>query len=712
MLQKLPAVSGRQPVAYPWFPSTLHAVVWRNWELIPVERTAAALGASPQKIITLGHSMGLSGPPRITDQTLRRSYITTIRRNWHLLPYDQLLQLLNWKEEELAFTLREDDFLYVKLGLLKPNCPAVRWHEPTEAERRRAEEMAHLVRSRFGSRVGTEGTPPFAFLQDLRRHPTHRAHDSRPDAFSPRYCYSYFAVYGDPLLEPKDDPYPDGYLAQLRDAGVDGVWLQGLLMRLGPFPWKPSLSAGYERRLQGLRRLTERAARFGIGVHLYLNEPRAMPLDLFREFPHLKGVQEGDHATLCTSVPEVRRYLVDWTARICEAAPKLASIFTITASENLTNCWSHGQGAACPRCRERGAAEVIADVNRALAEGIAKTRAQTQLTAWDWGWADAWAEKAVDLLPKGCRLQSVSEWSLTIDRGGVKSEIGEYSLSSPGPGPRALRQWAAAKRRGLKANAKIQAGNCWELSAVPYVPVPPLAAQHAENLRGRADGIMLGWTLGGYPSPNLEAVREVGRGASATEACRTVALRRFEADADAVLKAWYTAAEAYRQFPFHGGTVYSAPLQVGPANPLWMHPTGYAATMVGIPYDDVNAWRSIYPADIFAALLRRVAAGFSEACAALRRGTSGRAAGAEADLMEACALHFGSVADQTEFNISRANLRGEKLQEILSREMERAHRLYQLRMQDSRLGFEASNHYYFTPLDLVEKAVCCSFLKG
>src|SRR5208282_607865 len=53
-------------------------------------------------------------------------------------------------------------------------------------------------------------------------------------AFSPRYCYSYFALYGDPLLDPTLDPYPDGNLARLAASGVDGVWLQAVLTRLAP----------------------------------------------------------------------------------------------------------------------------------------------------------------------------------------------------------------------------------------------------------------------------------------------------------------------------------------------------------------------------------------------------------------------------------------------------------------------------------------------
>ncbi|MDQ3815583.1 MAG: hypothetical protein M3347_16835, partial [Armatimonadota bacterium] len=40
----------------------------------------------------LGHALGLAGPPHITSQQSRRLGLSIIRRNWHLLPYSQLLQ--------------------------------------------------------------------------------------------------------------------------------------------------------------------------------------------------------------------------------------------------------------------------------------------------------------------------------------------------------------------------------------------------------------------------------------------------------------------------------------------------------------------------------------------------------------------------------------------------------------------------------------------
>ncbi len=81
------------------------------------------IGATPANVRAMAESMGLPAEEQVSPQLKARTYLTVIRRNWHLLPYDQLLQLLDWTPDKLAFTLREDDFLFIKLGSLKPRCP-------------------------------------------------------------------------------------------------------------------------------------------------------------------------------------------------------------------------------------------------------------------------------------------------------------------------------------------------------------------------------------------------------------------------------------------------------------------------------------------------------------------------------------------------------------------------------------------------------------
>lgn len=50
---------------------------------------------------------------------------TVIKRNWHLLPYGQLLTMLDMARAELAYSLVEDDFIFSKLGNTKPFCAPV-----------------------------------------------------------------------------------------------------------------------------------------------------------------------------------------------------------------------------------------------------------------------------------------------------------------------------------------------------------------------------------------------------------------------------------------------------------------------------------------------------------------------------------------------------------------------------------------------------------
>ena len=129
----------------PHFPSRLHAFLWRNWPLVPIERMAAVVGAAPDDLLAMGRRMGLPEPPLITPNQQRRSYVTVIRRNWHLLPLAQLEQLLGWTTEHLQYILREDDFLYIKLGILKPDCAPLTYTHPDEAMRQREGEIARWV---------------------------------------------------------------------------------------------------------------------------------------------------------------------------------------------------------------------------------------------------------------------------------------------------------------------------------------------------------------------------------------------------------------------------------------------------------------------------------------------------------------------------------------------------------------------------------------
>ncbi|TAM82050.1 MAG: hypothetical protein EPN47_10250 [Acidobacteria bacterium] len=844
------------PIPEPHFPDRLHLFLWRNWELANTDRLAQVLGTTPEKVLEMGASMGLPKKIDLSEDHLRRIYITVIRQNWHILPDAQLMELLGWNSEEYEYHLKEDDFLWAKLGMVKPKCERLLYSPPSPEVNRRAAEIKELIRNTLGVTLDEPGEPALAFIarlssteitsqcdlsskgqenevdltagwmilksppisgtvlalvkdfqaymstamgsdiklaadsgpnsrrfqveinpsvsatsgsfelevsadsirvvgQDVQgvreallyiqgqmetRGGPYLAHDKvfRNTRLDPRYVYSYFALYGDPLMNEKIDPFPDGLLDKLNRAGVNGVWLQAVLRNLAPSKSFSEFGAGCETRLENLRKLAGRAASHGVKIYLYLNEPRSMSAEFFARHPEIKGTHDpGDSHffTMCTSTPEVREWLAESLAYVFSNVPGLGGIFCITASENLTNCFSHGHPEFCPRCSKLDGSNVVAQLIRTFRNGVRRTSQAADIIAWDWGWGNDWIREAADpakvipQLPGDVALLSVSEWAKRIDRGGHQAQVGEYSISVVGPGPRALRNWSYARRRGLKRLAKVQWSCTWEISAVPYIPVPNLVVEHCENLiKQGIEGLMASWTVGGYPSPNFEAAKRYSFSplpSSGGEVLREVALRRYgNAAAPQILEAWKTFSEAFVQYPMEGGdVVYHVPTQHGPANLLRLQPTGYKAAMMLFPYDDYEHWAGSYPVEIAESQFQKMAAMWKEGLrmfrAALGRVPQQKTAQAQIDfgIAETCYLHFQSVANQIRFYRLRQQwltTQGEarrklglQMAQIAERETELAVRLYRNARRDSAIGYEASNQYYYRPLDLVEKILNC-----
>ena len=730
----LPEGSAPVPLATGYFPDRVHEFVWRNWSVVEPAKMAKIIGASVHDIAAIAESMGLPPAAPIPSEQKSRGYITILRRNWHLLPYSQLLELLEMTPEQLAFSLREDDFLYIKLGSLKPKCEPLHYAAPDDAAKRRAAQIKQVVRNDLGESLKKPEEPRFEFLKRFFAKPAAPADGVKTlDPNAPiRYIYSYFAIFGDPLANPELDSYPEGLLQQLSALGINGVWMHVVLRDLAPGGKDfPEFGVGHEKRLATLRTLVNRAKKYGVGIYLYMNEPRSMPLAFFKDRPELAGVREGDFTTVCTSQPAVRRWLSDSLAHVFREVPDLAGVFTISASENLTNCASHYQSAQCPHCKSRKGSEIIAEVNATIEEGVHRSNPKAAVIAWDWGWRDdGEALDIISRLPKSVCLMSVSEWSLPIERGGIKTAVGEYSLSAVGPGPRATKYWKAAQEQGLKTFAKMQLNNTWEFSTVPYLPVMDLVARHCHNLASvGVDGNMLSWSLGGYPSPNLEiASRFCSKPVpSIDEVLNAVAEKRYGKEgAPLARKAWTAFSTAFQEFPYSCG-LYSNPMQMGPANPLYRNPTGYTATMVGIPYDNLASWHGAYPPAIFASQLEKVAegwrAGLPSLQAAVDKAPAERKNEVQAELRfaQVAANHFQSTANQARFVMARDQLAAAKtdeerkplraeLRRLVQSELDLARQEFALVREDSRIGFEASNQYVFVPLDLAEKVVNCRWL--
>lgn len=684
---KLPGI-GKQALPTPHFPTKHQAFIFRAAEYVPMEKIARVLGTTEENVHAAADEMGL---PEYDpgDLWLKKGYITIIRRMWHILPYEQLLDLLETDAETFAVTLREDDFLDVKLGA-KPACEPVAWRELTVEERIRTQEIARIMKG-----IPLDGVPPFQFRYDLPKLEL-----SGENAFDTRMIYAFSGLYQNAFDVDSRTFCPDEMLEAYSRLGVNAVWTQGILFRLTPFPFAPELSEGWEKRLANLADFSGRLAAHGLKLFLYLNEPRSMPASFFEKYPHLKGhTFSDDKICLCTSTPEVRDYLESAVETICRAAPDLGGFFTITRSENPTNCYSHaeigGRKCTCPRCSQLTEADVIAGTIDCYRRGADRVNRDIRIIAWSWGWGGL-DEKIIEKLPERVILQCQSELAVPFEIGGVKGEVLDYSMSIPGPGETARRQWAAARKRGLETSAKVQINTTWEGSTVPALPVYPLIEDHMKALKEEGvRHLMLSWTLGGYPSRNIAHAAKYF-----AESCA------FEEESETIRRAVQVFADAFREYPFHIGTLYKGPQNAGPSTFLYEKPTGYRASMTCFAYDDLESWRSIYPADVFENQYEKLCAKWREGLEILKD---------EPDcetVVMAKAAYCLYAASLSQIRFIRARDRGDRetMLTCVREEAETARTMLELMNRDASIGFEAANHYYFSKGQLAEKILNCEYL--
>jgi len=739
----LPVGKSPQPVVIPHFPDVLHAVIWRNWDVVPADRLAKILRATVAQIGEIARSMGLPDQRSIPSEEMERNSTSIVRRNWHLLPYEQLCDLMGWDAAMMDFRLNEDDGLWSKLGGYKPKCPPVYYEAPSPAAKARAAEMAQILRQELGEQINAPAEEPFGFV---RRFDQKMQRPQGPaDAFSFRMVFPYLMRFGDPLVGEDVDAISQGYLEQMAASGINAIWLVGVLYTLYPWELAPHLSVGWERRLANLNRLVERCGKLGIEVLLYFNEPRAMPPALFEKHPELRGVYETpgrapvlpDVVALCTSTKPVQDFIVNAVRHVFEKVPRLGGAFTIIYSESLTNCYSRKytkdgveeeyllrtDGApvdpnkpvvkACPRCLERGPEVVCAEVCSLIERGMREAGSKGKFILYVWTTPVEWMPGIIERLPQSTWVQCVSELGKTFTRGDYTGKVNEYSISIIGPSEQSLSQWKLAKARGLKTIAKMQAANTYEFNTIPYIPALRRVAEHLENVaKAGVDGITLGWTAGGSPSPNLELVGEFCRTPrpGVREAMRNVAVRRFgESAADGVVEAWNLLSDAYGEFPFDIDVCYNGPQCLGPSNLLYARPSGFVATQVGFAFDDLDGWRGPYSAKTFQGQFEKLSEQWARGVEALDRLRKVHPSAAMEDewrVAETCRIHFQSAANQIRFVRVRQSDRTAAIN-LLKDEIDLARRAFALVLKDSRIGFETTDQYEYLRFDLAEKILNC-----
>ena len=819
MLELLP-IAEKETIEFNYFPTKIHALVFRLWKMIPSEKIAKSLKTTPENIRAVAKSMGLLEEGNNFTNWLERGYITIIKAMWHLIPYEQMLEILEWDEQRLAYVLKEDDFLGIKLGNEKPACERIFYREFTKEENERAEKIAVLMEKtilkyentnekaeefdffnlpyktlsvhkknevalteewsikllcddnivkmhakdfhqfameKFGIRFSKKSNKKiivdicktmeneedheiiiedsyikitgasafgvmraFYFLMNKAEScgtlSFEKKRYNKKTAFKTRIIYSFCGLYSDVLDVDNSISFPDELLKEYARHGINGVWIQAILYKLVPLHGAETVSKGWEKRIENLNNLIKHAIRYGIKIYLYINEPRAMPLSFFENFPHLMGHKDSVHGTsMCTSLKEVQDYVYDAFVKLTQMTPGLGGYWNICMSENLTHCYSLSNGTTkCSRCAEREAYEVAAEITTVMAKAVHSVDKNVKFFVHTWGidqFGEEGCAKFLKSVPQDVIVVAVSERGIPFEVGGIPCEVRDYSMSRIGPGEWAINIWKTAREVGCETCAKIQVNTTWECSTAPFLPVYNLVLEHLDNLlREKTDHLYLSWTLGGYMSDNLNIASSYffrDDENNDTDVYTDVLKTRYGEQHEMVKKAAKYFSDGFREYPFCVNHIYYGPSNMGCANIFFEEPSKMTATMTAFPYDDTKRWGGELSIDVMISQYEKLCTLWEKGLEFIK----------DMPMCEFCDMaHYGYSLFRSSLNQLRyyknrdENGCGYETDYIVKAEMELAKDVYKLMVRNCCIGYEAANHYYVSKTMVAEKLIQCEFL--
>lgn len=691
--------------------TTWQKVIFRNYGKVKTELIGKIIGLTESEVILNAEKLGLN---RIEYEPLWREkgFVTIIRNNWDLLPNEEIAALLEISEEELNKILVEYDFLDVKLGD-KPPIDSFLYRPLSVEEEKNTDKVRKIVQENYVDRK----VKPFDFFADFVE-PYYKAGENA--VIKDRFVSSYCASYSGALLDDDLTDYSEDYLKKLSATGTNGIWLSDTLRNLAEFPFDKSLSPDYKIRVNNLKKLTERCKKFGIKVYLYINEPRSLPEEFFNKNPHLKGQKANDGTyCLCTSQKEVKDYLYNAVKSLAQSVPELYAVMTITMSENPTHCYSRPWGGAeeiatdCPRCKNRKPQEVVAEINNIISLALKDGNGYTKLIANVWGWANYAGEdkkevfETLDLLDRDINVLCVSEYGKEFVRGGIKGKVDDYSISVVGPSDFAEKVLTYAKNKGHNIWAKIQVNNSWECSAVPYLPTFGLMTEHVKRLKKLGiQGLMLGWSLGGYPGGVLPLINSICENDNFDE--KKWYAEVYGENAGEIMRAVKIFGVAFQNYPFSVDSIYFGAHNMGCGN-LWsIEKHNRESTMVCFTFDDIEKWTYPYGADIYISLMEKLCKEWEIGIKTFENIESNTATKEFISCAKAAFIHFKSALNLAKFSKYKSDLQAnsEILKDCLESELKITKELYKIILTDAKIGFEMTNHYYYDENLLLEKEIC------
>ena len=682
------------------FPTAWQNVIFRNYGHVLIDRIASVLNCSKEVVLAEAIRLGLTNVS-YDENWEKLGYMTIIRDNWFLLPYNQLVNLLGISEQRLEFILQNEDFLGVKLGNFKPCLEEVKYTPLTSEQIEETEEIANTVEECYLD----EYAKKFDFFSSkVSELSGVIARDGI------RMVHGYLTPCGDVFSEDCERYMPDELLREYAKSGINAVWVHAMLSTLSPYPFDESASYGYEKRRKALQKLIDRCAKFGVKVYLYFNEPRGIPVEKLGKYEYLAGRVQNEIACLCFEHKEVQDYLYNSVKDLFSNVKGIGGCFTITMSENPTHC-HYVAGNDCPKCKDFAPEEVTAKINNVISKAVKDSGAKAEVIANLWGWSSymGWKEEqminGISLLDKDVSVLCVSEFDLDIEKGGVKSRIIDYSISNPGPGEVAKKALTYAKQEGHKIYAKIQINNSWECSSVPYLPTFDLTFEHLKNLsKIGVEDYLLTWTLGGYPSKTMDLISDYSTLKDKFN-LDTWYDKTFGKNAKTVHLAVESFCKGFKEYPFSIQNLYLSPKALGYAN-LWdISKSEKLSTMVCYAYDDYQNWITPYPYEVYVSQYKKLLSAWKEGMEMLSNIADNQLIDEFLTFSKVAYHHFYSDLLQTEYSYAKSIGDTKQMLNVAKIEREQVKDFLRLLKKSPLVGYETSNHYFYSERNVIEKLV-------
>ncbi|MBQ2966679.1 MAG: hypothetical protein IJE10_00990 [Clostridia bacterium] len=512
------------------------------------------------------------------------------------------------------------------------------------------------------------------------------------------------------------DYYPDNYLNRIAHDGNNGIWIYTYFSDLLTSDIITEYGEGSEQRLEKLRKVVEKCARYGIKVYVFGVEPSGLPEDLAGKYPEINGAPGWNRPAFCTHTEEGAKYCIEMTERLFRAVPDLGGFIDITEGERVTNCASVVDYSKCPRCGQYKMGDVLSHTVDLIKEGMRRAGAKGEFISWTYGhrmWEIEDVKDYVKSAPKDVALMQ------NFDDYGFPEQLGknrlafDYWLSYAGPSYLFEETAKCANENGKQLYAKMQVCCSHEVASVPYVPVPSLLFEKYKGARQyNVEGILQCWYFGNYPSMMSKAAGELSFMWDFSDADaflkHLAGILYGRSHAEDVAKAWKLFSAAYENYPVNTMFSYYGPMHDGVTWELQLLPKNHAMPrswfVIDRPYGDRVSDCLTQGHDLWEAveLLHRMNEGWKEGLSKLPEGVSAE--------LESVAKALGILFDSG-YNIMRFYELREKLgleqgdakeileemKQIVYAEMENSKRMIPLCENDNRLGYhsEAQGFKFF-----------------